>query len=156
MGYKVKPQSPTPEFKSTSQSTFTQPKSPVNFGQYNQQNREEYPPMDHYRFPRSRTRRDRNVRSLDFEAGLREENGSTSSEAPSYRQYPEDECWEDRSRGRQIEREYPKPDVEVTGTIVGDMSQPPSSTLETGQRAETAHLPASNLHPYVCTPLSTH
>ena len=167
MGYQVKPQSPTPNSRSSSNYTFTQPtspKSPTNFVQYHQRYREEYPPIEvdrrfSRRRSRSRTRRDRNVRSLDFEVGAREDTASTSSKAPSYHQYPEEEYWEDRGRWRQWEREYPKADVEAASeTSDGDAPQLPMAVLGTGpgrgEMASTAPRPTTNLHPYVCCLIS--
>ena len=162
IGYQVKPHSPTPISRPSSSYAFmppTSPKSPANFVQYHQRYLEEYPPIEgEYGFPRrrsrSRTRRDRDVRSLDFELGVREDNTSTSSEAPSYRQYPEEEYWEDRGRGGQKEREYPKADVEATPeTTDGDAPQLSMAVLGTGpSRGEMAPRSTTNLHPYVCAP----
>lgn len=161
MGYQVKSLSPIPNSRPPSSYTYTQPtspKSPVNFVQYHQQYREEYPPIEFDdRFPRrrshSRTRRRRVVRSLDFEVGLREDAASTSSEAPSYHRYPEEEDWEDRGRGRR--REYPKADVEAAPeTTDGDIPQLPMAVLEARSRRETTSLAprsTTNLHPYVAT-----
>jgi len=143
IGYQVKPQSPTPNSRPPSNYTFpqpTSPKSPVNFVQYHQQQPREYPPIEvEYGFPhptsRSRTRLDRNFRSLDFEVGLREDSSSSYSEAPPYHQYPEEDRWEDRGRGRRRESE-----------------RPPMVVLEAWARAERANppQPIMNLHPYVC------
>ena len=143
IGYQVKPQSPTPNSRPPSHYTFppTSPKSPVNFVQYHQQQLREYPPIEvEYGFPhaasRSRTRFDRNFRSLDFEVGLREDSSSSYSEAPPYHQYPEEDRWEDRGRGRRREGEHP-----------------PMMVLEAWSRAEGANPPSRptmNLHPYVC------
>lgn len=166
IGYQVKPQSPIPNSRSSSNCTFMQPpKSLVNFVQYHQRYRELYPPIEvDYRFPprnsRSRTRRDRNARSLDFEVGVREDNTSTSSEAPSYHQCLEEEHWEDRDRGRQRERKYPKADVEAAPeTTGGDAPQLSTTVLGTRLRkaemANPAPRPTTNLHPYVCGPAST-
>ncbi|KAF9777923.1 hypothetical protein BJ322DRAFT_1015308 [Thelephora terrestris] len=163
MGYQVKPQSPIPNSRPPSSYTSTEPtspKSPVNFVQYHQRYLEQYPPIDiDYRFPPrrspSRTRRGRAARSLDFEVGLREDSASTSSKAPSYHQYPEEELWESQSRGRRREREYPKADVEAAlGTTDEDAPQLPTAALEArsrrGEVADTAPRPTTNLHPYVC------
>ena len=162
MGYQVKPQSPTPNSRPPSHYTFPQPmspKSPVNFVRYHQQQLGEYPPIEvEYGFPhttsRSRTRLDRNFRSLDFEVGLREDNASSYSEAPPYHQYPEEDRWEDRGYGRRREREHPKADAEaVTGTVHGDGPQPSMVVLEAWSRAEGTNpppRPVMNLHPYVC------
>ena len=144
MGYQVKPQSPTPNSRPPSHYTFpqpTSPKSPVNFVRYHQQQLREYPHIEvEYGFPhtgsRSRTRLDRNFRSLDFEVGLREDSSSSYSEAPPYHQYPEEDRWEDRGRGRRREDEHP-----------------PMVVLEAWSRAEGANPPPQpimNLHPYVC------
>lgn len=166
IGYQVKPQSPILISRPHSSYTFTQPaspKSPVNFVQYHQRYREEYPPIEiDESFPctRTRTRRERIVRSLDFEVGLRDDTLSTFSDAPSYRQYPEEEEWEDRGRRRRREREYPKGDVEAIagspGTTDGDTHQHPMAVLEARPRGREAanHPPrptSSNLHPYVAT-----
>lgn len=160
MGYQVKPLSPIPNSRPPSSYTYTQPtspKSPVNFVQYHQQYREEYPPIEfNDRFPRrrsrSRTRRKRVVRSLDFEVGLREDTASTSSEAPSYHRYPEEDDWEDRGRGRRMEREYPKADVEAALEAADeDTPQLPMAVLEARpRRGNPAPRPTANLHPYVC------
>lgn len=160
MGYRVKSQSPIPNSRSSSNYSFTQPtspKSPANFVQYHQRYREEYPPIeaDHTlprRRSRSRTRRNRGARSLDFEVGVREDNASTSSEVPSYHQYPEE--WEDRGRGRPREREYPKADLEApAATTDGDATRVSLTMLGTrprrGEMANPAPRPTTNLHPYV-------
>ena len=165
MGYQVKPQSPIPNSRPPSSYTSTEPtipKGPVNFVQYHQRYPEIYPPLDvDYRFPRrrssSRTRRNRVARSLDFEVGLRGDNASTSSEAPSYHQYPEEEPWESQDRGRRRERDYPKADVEAAfGTTDEDASQLSMAVLEARPRrtevANSAPWPTRNLHPYVRAP----
>ena len=143
MGYQVKPQSPTPDSRPPSHYTFpqpTSPKSPVNFVRYHQQQLREYPPIEvEYGFPptasRSRTRLDRNFRSLDFEVGLREDSSSSYSEAPPYHQYPEEDQWEDRGRGRRREGEHP-PMVVLEAWSRGEGTNPPPR-------------PIMNLHPYV-------
>jgi hypothetical protein len=160
MGYQVKPQSPTPNSRSSSNYSFIQPASPkipANFVQYHQRYREEYPPIDvDYVFPRrgsrSRTRRKRGARSLDFEVGAREDDSSTSSEVPSYHQYPDE--WEYRGRGRPREREYPKADLEATAaTTDGYATRVSMAALGNGPRrgemANPAPRPTTNLHPYV-------
>jgi hypothetical protein len=159
VGYHVKQQSPTPNSRPPSHYTFSQPtspKSPMNFVQYHQQYRGEYPIAVDYRFPpiasQSRTRQDRNFRSLDFEVGLREDNASSYSEAPPYHQYPEEDRWEDRGRGRRRERGYSKTDVEAINEYV---LQPSMATLDArprgGEGTDPPLQPAMNLHPYVCT-----
>lgn len=161
IGYQVKPQSPIPNSRASSDHSFTQPpfpKSTANFVQYHQRYREEYPPIEvDYRLPHRRSRsgtgRDRNVRSLDFEVGVREDNASTSSEAPSYHQYPEEVDWEDRGSGRGREREYPKADVEATD---GDTPRLSMAVLGTRpRRDEMTNRLTTNLHPYVCSLTST-
>jgi len=161
VGHRVKQQAPTLNSRPQSHYTFpqpTSPKSPVNFVQYHRRYRQEYPIEVDYRFPpvtsRSRTRQDRNFRSLDFELGLREDNASSYSEAPPYHQYPEEDWWEDQDRGRRREREYSKADDEVAhGTISEDTPQPPIAMFEARpRRGEGVHpplQPAMNLHPYV-------
>jgi len=144
MGYQVKPQSPTPNSRPPSNYTFpqpTSPKSPVNFVRYHQQQLRDYPPIEvEYGFShtasRSRTRLDRNFRSLDFEVGSREDNASSYSEAPPYHQYPEEDRWEDRGRERRREGGHP-----------------PMVVLDAWSRAEGTNpppRPPMNLHPYVC------
>ena len=143
MGYQVKPQSPIPNSRPPSHYTFpqpTSPKSPVNFVRYHQQQLREYPPIEvEYGFPhatsRSRSRLDRNFRSLDFEVGLREDGASSYSEAPPYHQYPEEDPWEERGHERRSERDHP-----------------PMVVLEAWSRAEGTNpppRPVTNLHPYV-------
>jgi hypothetical protein len=138
------------------------PKSPVNFVQYHKRHRREYPSIEidcgsPPTASRLRTRQDRNFRSLDFELGLQEDTVSSYSEAPSYHQYPEEDEWEDRCRGRPREREHPKADVEaISGTTYEDGPQLPMAPLEAGPwRGNTPRQPATNLHPYVCAPTST-
>lgn len=168
MGYQVKPQSPTPNSRPPSHYTFpqpTSPKSPVNFVRYHQRQRQDYPPIEvEYGSPptasQSRTRLDRNFRSLDFEVGLREDNASSYSEAPPYHQYPEEDKWEDRGRGRRREREYPKADTwTIDETTDGDGPQPSMAALEArSRRAEGTNpptQPATALNPYVCALAST-
>jgi hypothetical protein len=168
MGYQVKPQSPLPCSRPQSQYTFSQPtspKSPINFVQYHQRYREDDPPIEvDYGLPRlrsrSRTRGDRHSRSLDFEVGPREDSASTSSEAPSYHQYPEEEYWKSRGRTRRREKECQKTDIEaVPGMVDGDASKLSTAVLKarprSGGMAGPATRPATNLHPYVCTPTST-
>lgn len=166
IGYQVKPQSPTLNSRPTSHYTFSQPtspKSPVNFVQYHQRHRQEYPPIEvEYGFPRtasrSRTRQDRNFRSLDFEVRLREDNVSSYSEAPPYHQYPEEDQWEDRGRGRRRERKHPTANVEAdSGTIHEDAPRPSTVAFEARPRRgeRTILQPAINLHPYVRTLTST-
>lgn len=168
IGYQVKPQSPTPSSRPASHYTFSQPtspKSPVNFVRYHQRQRQEYPPIEvEYGFPHtasgSRTRLDRNFRSLDFEVGLREDSVSNYSEAPPYHQYPEEDQWEDRGRGRRREREHPKADAwAVTEATSGDASRPSMAAFEARQRRAGGTNPpfqtATTLHPYVCALAST-
>ena len=160
MGYQVKPQSPTPNSRSSSNYSFiqpTSPKSPANFVQYHQRYRAEYPPMEvDYIFPRrrsrSRTGHNRGARSLDFEVGAREDGASTSSEVPSYHQYPEE--WEYRGRGRSREREYPKADLEAAAATRDGYATRVSMTVlgtrpRRGEVANQAPRPTTNLHPYV-------
>jgi len=167
IGYQVKPRSPIPKSRPPSQYTFAQPmspKSPVNFVQYHKRHRREHPSIEvGCGFPptasRLRTRQDRNFRSLDFEVGLQEDTASNYSEAPSYHQYPEEDQWEDRGRGRRREREHPKSDLEaISGTIYEDGPQLPMGVLEArpwrGERANPPPQSATNLHPYVCAPTS--
>jgi len=159
IGYQVKPQSPTLNSRPPSHYTFSQPispKSPVNFVQYHQRQRPEYPPIEvECDFPRTASRKDRNFRSLDFEVGLREDNSSGYSEAPPYHQYPEEDQWEDRGRGRQREREHPKADVEaVPEPTAGDAPQSSAVMFESRLRRVKRN-PAVSLHPYVCTLTST-
>ena len=160
MGYQVKPQSSTLNSRPQSHYTFpqpTSPKSPVNFVRYHQRQRQEYPPIDvEYGSPRaasqSRTRLDRHFRSLDFEVGLREDNASSYSEAPPYHQYPEEDKWEDRGRGRRREREYPKADAwAISETTDGDTPQASMPVLEArSRRGEgTNPQPVMTLNPYV-------
>ena len=168
IGYQVKPQSPIPNSRSASHYAFsppTSPKSPVNFVQYHQRHRREYPPIEvDCGFPhiisRSRTRMDRNFRSLDFELGIRADNASSYSEAPSYHQYPEEDQWEGWGRGRRREGEYPKTNVEAAaGTTDEDAPQPAMAILEARARREEVFnpplQPTMNLHPYVRAPVST-
>jgi len=161
IGYQVKPQSPIPHSRPLSHYAFppTSPKSPVNFVQYHQRFRREYPPIEvDCGFPhtvsRSKTRKDRIFRSLDFEVGLREDNASSYSEAPSYHQYPEEDRWERRGRGRPREREYPKTDDEgIAGTTDEDAPQLSMAVLEARPRRDVIFnpplRPTTNLHPYV-------
>ena len=165
IGYRVESQSPTPNSRPPSHFTFPQPaspKSPVNFVRYHQQRRE-CPPIEvEYGFPhtasRSRTRHNLNFRSLDFEVGSREDHASSYSEAPPYHQYPEEDQWEDRDRGRQ--REHPKADTgAVTGTTSGDAPQLPMVVLETRLKGtegiDSPLQPVTTLHPYVRALAST-
>jgi hypothetical protein len=161
MGYQVKPQSPIPHSRRPSHYAFPQPtstKSPVNFAQYHQRYRGGCCPTDAgHEFPRTRsrsgTRRDRNFRSLDFEVGFPDDSISTSSEAPSYHQYLEEEEWEDQDCGRRRESGHPEADAEaVPGMTDGDAPQLPMAELEPRPRGETANPaspPTTNLHPYV-------
>ena len=168
IGYQVKPRSPTPKSRPPSHYTFSQPmspKSPVNFVQYHKRHRREHPSIEvDSGFPptasRLRTRQDRNFRSLDFEVGLQEDTASSYSEAPSYHQYPEEDQWEDQGRGRRREREHPKADIEAIPEMTyEDEPQLPMTVLEArpwrGERTNPPPRPAMNLHPYVCTPIST-
>jgi len=156
VGYQVKQQVPTLNSRPPSHYTFpqpTSPKSPVNFVQYHQRYRGEYPIEVDYRFPpiasRSRTRQDRNFRSLDFEVGLRDDNASSYSEAPPYHQYPEEDRWEDRGRGRR-EREHSKADFEaVPGTINENAIAMFEARPRRGEGTGPPLQPATNLHPYV-------
>ena len=141
------------------------PKSPVNFVQYHQRHQPEYPPLEvdyesQHTTSRSRTRKARNFRSLDFEVGIREDTSSSYSEAPPYHQYPEEDQWEDGGSGKQREREQPKAGIEVTpGTTYGDGPHLQMGVLDARRRRGEASLPphpAMNLHPYVRTPTPTH
>lgn len=158
----MKPQSPIPHSRRPSHYAFpqpTSPKSPVNFAQYHQRYREGCCPTDaghgipHTR-SRSGTRRDRNFRSLDFEVGFPDDSISTSSEAPSYHQYLEEDEWEDQDCGRRRESGQQAGAEAIPGMTDGDAPQLPMAELEPRPRGETAnpaHPPATHLHPYVCT-----
>jgi hypothetical protein len=106
--YQVKPLASIPDSRPPSHYAFPQPmspKSPVNFVQYHRRHQPEYPPLEvdyksQHTTSRSRTRKDRNYRCLDFEVGIREDTSSSYSEAPPYHQYPEEDQWEDRSSGK--------------------------------------------------------
>lgn len=137
------------------------PKSPVDFVQYHQRHQPEYPPLevDHElqrATSRSRTRKARNFRSLDFEVGIREDTSSNYSEAPPYHQYPEEDQWEDRGSGKRREREQPKAGIEShPGTIYGDGPYFQMGVFDTRHGRGEASLPphpATSLHPYVCSP----
>jgi hypothetical protein len=136
------------------------PKSPVDFVQYHQRHQPEYPPLeDDYGFQRtasrSRTRKARNFRSLDFEVGIREDTSSNYSEAPPYHQYPEEDQWEDRGSGKRREREQPKAGVETDhGTTYGEGPYLQMGVFDARHGRGEASLPphpGMNLHPYVAT-----
>ena len=132
--------------------------------QYHQRHQPEHPPVEvDYEFQRttsrSRTRKARNFRSLDFEVGIREDTSSNYSEAPPYHQYPEEDQWEDRGSGKRREREQPKDGIETdSGTVYGDGPYVQMGVFDARHgRGETSlppH-PATSLHPYVRNPTLT-
>ena len=108
ISYQVKPPSLIPDSRPPSNYAFSQPispKSPLNFMQYHRCHQPEYPPLEvdsksQHAASRSRTRKGRNFRSLDFEVGIWEDTSSNYSAVLPYHQYLEGDQWEACSSGK--------------------------------------------------------
>ena len=125
------------------------PKSPVNFVQYHQHRLPEYPPLEVnyeslHTTSRSRTRKGQNIRTLDFEVGIRGDTLPSYSKAPPYHQCPEEDQWEDHGSGKQRERGQTKASIEVTpGTMHGDGPHLQMGVLDARRRRCEAIFPPS-------------